>query len=615
MIDTIIRAYPFLRLPTLLALDIILVIGSVWVGFLLRFEGYIPSEHITNAIGLGVLTTAITLPLFYHLKLYAFSYSYVSTDALIAIARANLLAFVATGLVLFLFRETSVFRGFPRSVLFFTFILLFLTTSALRFYKRITRELFQKGDNGEKERTLIIGAGDAGIQILRSIKEHEASPYLPVGFIDDDPGKRGRIVNGVRILGTLADIGECVRSLEIKRMIVALPSAGSTVIKETVQRGREAGIQKIKIVPSIAELINDEITLKSLQEVHVEDLLGRDPVIADEPRIRELVAGKTVLITGAAGSIGSELSRQIARFGPGTLLLLDDDETRMFHIGGELMNRYPGMVIHQLVVNIRDAAKIDSVFGAYRPHLVFHAAAYKHVPLMEMHPDEAVKNNVFGTRIIVEAAVRHLTEKIVFISTDKAVNPSSVMGMTKRIGEKMLLAFDKVKYTRCISVRFGNVLDSRGSVIPIFKEQIKKGGPVQVTHPEMERYFMLTEEACLLVLQAGAIGMGGEIFVLDMGKPVKILDLAKELIRLSGLEPDQDIPIVFTNPRPGEKFTEELTTESEAVSPTQCQKIVKISDVKPVDSEMLFSRVDTLDQYFNDHENLKSLLKDLAQSA
>ncbi len=614
MIDRILRSYPFLRLPTLLALDTVLIIISVWIGFLLRFEGYIPSAHITNAIGFGVLAIAITLPLFYYFRLYAFSYSYVSTDALIAIARANVLAFAATGLVLFLFRESTVFRGFPRSVLFFTFILLFLTTSALRFYKRITRELFQKGDDGEKERTLIIGAGDAGIQILRSIKEHPASPYLPVGFIDDDPGKRGRIVNGIRIVGTLADIGECVRSLEVKRMIVALPSAGSTVIKETVQRGREAGIQKIKIVPSIAELINDEITLKSLQEVHVEDLLGRDPVIADEPRIRELVAGKNVLITGAAGSIGSELSRQIARFGPGTLLLLDDDETRMFHIGRELMNRYPDMGIHQLVVNIRDAAKIDSVFQTYRPHLVFHAAAYKHVPLMEIHPDEAVKNNVFGTRIIVEAAVRYLTEKIVFISTDKAVNPSSVMGMTKRIGEKMLQTLDKVKYTRCISVRFGNVLDSRGSVIPIFKEQIKKGGPVQVTHPEMERYFMLTEEACLLVLQAGAIGTGGEIFVLDMGKPVKILDLAKELIRLSGFEPDQDIPIVFTNPRPGEKFTEELITESEAVSPTQYQKIVKISDVASVDSEMLFSHIDTLDQYFNDHENLKSVLKDLAAS-
>ncbi len=603
-----------LRLATILILDAILIIGSVGIAFFLRFEGWIPPEHILNAFGFTALTLAVTLPLFVYLKLYSFSFSYVGTDELIHIARANLFAFLCVGLLLFLFRATPLFSGFPRSVLLVGFILIFLATSLLRFGKRILRELIRGKYDGKKERTLIVGAGDAGVQILRSIRENPDSQYAPVGFIDDDLNKKGRIIYGIRVLGRLENIGECVKTNTIERMIVALPSAGSTIIKQTVERGREAGIKKIKIVPSMTELMSDEITLQNLQEVNVEDLLGREPVIADEQRIKELVSGKVVLITGAAGSIGSELSRQIARFQSAQLLLLDNDETRMFHIGLELQKKYPLLSIQQLVVNIRDAEKIESLFKRYRPHLVFHAAAFKHVPLMEQHPDEAVKNNIFGTRIIVEAAVRNLTEKIVLISTDKAVNPSSVMGMTKRIGEKMFQSLDKVKYTRCICVRFGNVLDSRGSVIPIFKEQIRKGGPVQVTHPEMERYFMLTEEACLLVLQAGAIGNGGEIFVLDMGKPVKILTLAQELIRLSGFEPDQDIPIVFTNPRPGEKFTEELTTEADAVISTEYPKIVKIKDMGIAEGKTLFACIDTLDKYFDDHTALKTELKKLANS-
>lgn len=603
---------PLLRLITLVSLDAILIIGSIWVSFFLRFEGWIPPEHTVNGFSFIVLTLLITLPLFVYLKLYSFSFSYVSTDELIHIARANLFAFLCVGLLLFLLRETPLFSGFPRSILLLSFILIFLCTSLLRFWKRIFQEMIRGKSDGEKERTLIVGAGNAGVQILRSIRENATSPYAPVGFIDDDPNKKGRMMYGIQILGRLDDIKECVKANAIERLIVALPSAGSTIIKQTVERGREAGLKKIKIVPSMAELMSDEITLQSLQEVHVEDLLGREPVIADEPKIKELISGKTVLITGAAGSIGSELSRQIARFQPGNLILLDNDETRMFHIGGELQTKYPHLPIQQLVVNIRDAEKIESVFKTAKPQLVFHAAAFKHVPLMEQHPDEAVKNNIFGTRIIAEAAVRNLAEKIVFISTDKAVNPSSIMGMTKRIGEKMFQALDKVKYTRCICVRFGNVLDSRGSVIPIFKEQIRKGGPVQVTHPDMERYFMLTEEACLLVLHAGAMSSGGEIFVLDMGKPVKILSLAQELIRLSGFEPDQDIPIVFTNPRPGEKFTEELVTEIDAVIETEYQKIVKIKDGGTVDGETLFSRIDTLNQFFEDHGALKKILKELA---
>lgn len=602
-----------LRFITLASLDIIVILASVWIAFLLRFEGYIPDEHILNATGFSLLAATIAIPIFWYFKLYSFSFSYVSTDELIAIARANGVAFLGIGLILFLARDTAVFTGFPRSVLFLSIILIFLGTSMLRFAKRIFGSMLQGDDSGGKERTIIVGAGDAGVQLLRSIRAAEDSSYFPIGFIDDDPVKRGRIVHGLRVLGTVADIPDCVNNFSIDHMIVALPSAGSTIIKQTVECGRQAGLRKIKIVPSVAELIDDEVTLRNLQEVHIEDLLGRDPVVPDEKSIRGLVEGKTVLVTGAAGSIGSELCRQIALFNPRSLLILDNDETRTFEIKNELTRRYPSLPIKELLINIRDADKVASVFRAERPNLVFHAAAFKHLSLMETHSDEAVKNNIFGTRIILETSVKFSVEKVIFISTDKAVRPSSVMGMTKRICEMMCQTLDRTKYTRCIAVRFGNVLNSRGSVIPTFKEQIKRGGPVQVTHPDMERYFMLIHEACLLVLQAGAIGTGGEIFVLDMGKPVKIVELAKELIRLSGFEPDKDVPIVFTDPRPGEKLTEELITQTEEVIATEYAKIVKIRDEVVPDANALFSAIDELDHYFDDKEKLVDALRDLTR--
>jgi len=602
-----------LRLSVLIALDIITILASVWIAFLLRFEGYIPDEHLLNATGFSLLAVAISIPIFWYFKLYSFSFSHISTDELVAIARGNGIAFLGVGLVLFLARDTVVLNGFPRSVLFLSAILIFLGTSAARFAKRIFSSMLQGSDSGAKERTVIVGAGDVGVQLLRSIRAAQGSPYFPIGFIDDDPIKRGRIIHGLRVLGTVADIPTCVQNFSVSQMIVALPSAGSTIIKQTVECGRQAGLKKIKIVPSVAELIDDEVTLHNLQEVHIEDLLGRDPVIPDEESIRRLVEGKTVMVTGAAGSIGSELCRQIARFNPKMLLILDNDETRTFEMKNELTRRYPSLPLKELLINIRDADKVATVFRTERPNLVFHAAAFKHLSLMETHPDEAVKNNIFGTRIILEASIAFSVEKVIFISTDKAVRPSSVMGMTKRICEMMCQALDKTKYTRCIAVRFGNVLNSRGSVIPTFKEQIKRGGPVQVTHPDMERYFMLIHEACLLVLQAGAIGAGGEIFVLDMGKPVKIIELAKELIRLSGFEPDTDIPVVFTDPRPGEKLTEELITQTEEVIATQYPKIVKIRDEVVPDANSLFSVIDKLDHYLDDSSKLKEILQKLTQ--
>jgi len=321
--------------------------------------------------------------------------------------------------------------------------------------------------------------------------------------------------------------------------------------------------------------------------------LGREPISLDQRGIENFLKDKKILVTGGAGSIGSELCRQIAKFKPRLLLVLDQDETGIFNISGELRNRFPQLKIVSIIADVRDKIKIEQIFKEFSPEVIFHAAAYKHVPLMEEHPDEAVKNNIFGTKNIADLAIKYGVEKLIFISTDKAVNPTSVMGATKRIGEMICQTLNQKNHTKFISVRFGNVLDSRGSVIPIFKEQIKRGGPVEITHPEMKRYFMVTSEACLLVLQAGTMGKGGEVFVLDMGSPIKILDLAKELIRLSGLEPDKDIPIVYTEPRPGEKLFEELLTAEEGTVATQNQKIF-VANLSKVDEEELNTGLDKL---------------------
>ncbi|MDP1538644.1 MAG: nucleoside-diphosphate sugar epimerase/dehydratase, partial [bacterium] len=418
-------------------------------------------------------------------------------------------------------------------------------------------------------------------QILRSILSFPSTPYFPIGFVDDEPMKQGVVIHGLKVLGKLDDIPQVVESQGVGELIVALPSAGSEAIRKAVEMGRSTGLKKIKIVPSMVAIINGEVSLGALREVQMEDLLGREAVSLDTKSLKNFLGNKTVLITGAAGSIGSELCRQVANFNPSLLLILDQDETGIFNIANELEDSFPRLKVSSIIANIQDEEKINQIFEKFRPSVIFHAAAYKHVPLMEEHPDEAVKNNIFGTKVVAELAIKYGAENFIFVSTDKSVNPTLVMGATKRVGEMICQALNQKNATKFISVRFGNVLDSRGSVIPIFREQIKRGGPVEVTHPEMKRYFMVTSEACLLVMQAGAMGRGGEVFVLDMGEPVKILDLAREMIRLSGFEPDKNIPIVFTGVRPGEKLFEEILTAEEGTIATQNQKIfnAKLSEI------------------------------------
>ena len=595
--------------------DILLIALSVWLAFLLRFEGQIPSQYFNNLQWMILLTLVFCLPIFYFFKLYSFSWSYVSTQELTSLFKGTVLSFLLTGAVLLIFRDFPQFLGFPRSTLFISYFLVFLFCGGIRFSKRIYLQLFQEIKKTEKARALIVGAGDAGEQILRSILISKNSSYLPIGFVDDNSTKQGEMIHGLKVLGVIDNIPQLVQTWKVEELIIALPSAGSKAIKRAVEVGRKAGLKKIKIVPSIAEIINGQVSLGILREVQVEDLLGREAVSLDTKSIENFIQNKIVLITGAAGSIGSELCRQIAKFNPSWLLILDQDETGIFNISEELEDKFPRLKISPIIVDIQNEEKINQIFNNYHPNVIFHAAAYKHVPLMEENPDEAVKNNIFGTKIVAETALKYGVEKLIFISTDKAVNPISVMGATKRAGEMICQVLNKKNITKLISVRFGNVLDSRGSVIPVFREQIKRGGPVEVTHPEMRRYFMINSEACLLVMQAGAMGEGGEVFVLDMGDPIKILDLAKEMIRLSDLEPDKDIPIVFIQPRPGEKFFEEILTTEEGVLATQNQKIfiAKLSEINEEKLNFNLAKLKEATENPN-KEEIKTILKELIPS-
>lgn len=936
------------RFAFFLVADILSVAAAVSLAFLLRFEGTIPTQYLGGGFQAAVaLVFFATIPVFLFFRLYLFTWSYVSIGDLLLLARTLLVSALIAGTLFLVLRKEEFFIGFPRSVFLITYLLLFLFTGGLRFSKRVYLQWLvdHKGQKA-KERTLIVGAGDEGEEILRSILQSQKSRYLPVGFVDAHASRVGATIHGVRVLGKVDDLEQIVREYDVETLIIALPPRNSAEIRMAIELGRKSGLQKIQIVPPLSELIGGQISIRDLREVQVEDLLGREQVALDQRAIGDFIANKRVLITGAAGSIGAELSRQIARFSPARMILVDQDETGMFWLFREWQDRFPQIPHYTVVADIRDEQKMRSILEFHRPEIIFHAAAYKHVPLMEEQADEAVKNNVFGTKIIAETAIENRVEKLVFIScldektkvltkeglkrwdeiksgmktlslnpkgeieeneveevvsqkylgpmweiktrsidmlvtpnhkmiiqlpnnsayiveeqaretvqrsvvyipkgkwvgideewfslpspseilrhpprncpprvrtedmlyllgifigdgflnsgykrrdgretenygsifldipendkarkrtlavldemgitykcykgkagehiyfssrvltqvlstcgkgaenkiipdwalrysprllqslldglidsdgyrsgsqqklssvspklmekcaevavkiglhftisvqknkgamignrviapsqafigifsktshrafnkehcrqvpyegiiwcvrvkknhnflaerngkffftgnTDKAVNPTSIMGATKRVGEmicQMLNAKNFTPYrtegsgaghTKFVSVRFGNVLDSRGSVIPIFREQIKKGGPVTVTHPDMRRYFMSNPEACLLVLEAAAIGQGGEVFVLDMGSPMKIVDLAKEMIRLSGYEPDKDIPIVFTGERAGEKFFEDILTAEEGTYATKNEKIfvAKLSSV------------------------------------
>lgn len=552
-------------------LDIVLVNLAVYGAYWLRFDGAIKPEYLKHYQDSFLVITAVKLAVFYYAGIYKSLWRYASIRELIVISAAAI--FANATMISYAF----ITRAFvPRSIYIIACILdiAFIGGSRLayRIFRRHIRIKNVPFHSDGKTRVLIVGAGDAGATIIRELRNHDELNSVPIAIIDDDKSKLGKKINGVPVLGTREDIEKVALRKAIDEIIIAIPSASRKEVSEMIEQCKKTHC-KLKIVPGVYELINETVTINNIRDVQIEDLLGRDPVKVNLAEISDYLTDKVVLVTGGGGSIGSELCRQVAAFKPQRLLILDIYENNAYDIQNELIQKYPELDLKVLIASIRDKARLDKIFKEYRPHIVFHAAAHKHVPLMEDNPTEAIKNNVFGTLNVVECAHKSKTQKFVLISTDKAVNPTNIMGATKRVAEMIVQAYSRQSNTEFVAVRFGNVLGSNGSVIPLFKKQIAAGGPVTVTHPEITRFFMTIPEAVQLVIQAGAMAQGGEIFVLDMGKPVKIADLARDLIRLSGFEPELDIEIKYTGLRPGEKMYEELLMAEEGLTATKHEKI------------------------------------------
>ena len=603
------------RFLLLLLADGVVVTASIWLAFLVRFDGKLPPRYLAMLRILIPLVLGVKLPIFVVFRIYRFSLVYIGLEELLNVTLACVTASLAMASLLFLLHGWPPLIGLPRASLAMDFAFTLLGVAAVRLAKRTLSIMSpQRRNRGHGKRTVVIGAGEAGEQLVRALKRETEAGYEPIGFLDDDPKKRGLVIHGVPVLGPRAKLPALVALHRVEAVIIAMPSVPPKVIRETVELARESGVKDIKVLPFLSELYTGEVRVSDVREVRPEDVLPRQPASVDLDVIEKFLRGKRVLVTGAAGSIGSELCRQVLRFSPELLVALDFDETELFYLELELKKRFPDAHIKAVVSDIRDRPRIQAIFDPERPQVIFHAAAYKHVPMMEANPEEAVKTNIFGTKVVVEEACRVEAEAFVLISTDKAVNPVSIMGMSKRVAELITVTVGERSSTRCMAVRFGNVLGSRGSVIPIFLEQIRHGGPVTVTHPEMERYFMTTSEAVLLVLQAATLGKGGEVFVLDMGKPVKILDIARELIRFHGLEPDKDIPIVFTGIRPGEKLREEILTAEEGTEATRHRQIYVAKMSKRLSLEGLQRKLGNLAELIDQRaegDKIKAMLAEI----
>ncbi|MEW6335103.1 MAG: nucleoside-diphosphate sugar epimerase/dehydratase [Thermodesulfobacteriota bacterium] len=557
--------------------DAILFAAALSLAYLFRFE-FVLDDFFAGLLGESLFVIIpLKLAIFYLFGLYRGMWRYTSTGDFWRLLQASA---TATLLILsFIFVFFRFEGGYSRAIFVMDGGLTFLLTGGLRmfirtFYLRMDRSGQAAAvPTAQRKRILIVGAGSAGEKTLREIIENDHLPYLVVGFIDEDRKKHGRSIHGIPVLGSLGDMARIIEAQGIREILIAIPSATGDQMRRVVEACKLCQIA-YKTLPGIGEIIDGRVSIKAFRDVNYEDLLGRSPVQLDMEEITGCLSGKTVLVTGCGGSIGAELCRQILRFEPQTLILLDANESNLFHIELELRGKPHGDRCRAVLGRVQDEKLIDSVFEKYRPQVVFHAAAYKHVPMLEKNPWEAVSNNIIGSRVVMETAVQYETERFVLVSTDKAVRPTSVMGASKRVTELFLYACRQGAPTRFMAVRFGNVIGSSGSVIPVFRNQIEQGGPVTVTHPDVRRFFMTIPEAAQLILQAGAMGQGGEVFILKMGTPVKIVDMARDLIRLSGREPDRDVKIVFTGLRDGEKLYEELITVGEGIVPTKHDKIM-----------------------------------------
>jgi len=579
--------------------DMVAAAFAWWCAYLLRFNFELPPDFQDELWRTLIWVIPLQSIVFWSFSLYRGIWRYASVADLRRIFFAVTAAVALIPLVLGLFRVNAIV---PRSVLVIDPILLILIMGGSRLLYRLWKENLLYGDfHLQGEPVLVLGAGSAGIGLSKELAR--SREWHQVGFLDDDAHKQGHTLNGIKVLGKLDSLPYWAERLGVEQVIVAMPTAPHQVRKHVIDLANRNRI-KAQMVPAFEDLLSGRIAISQLRAVELDDLLGRDPVQLDDVGLQELLTDKIVLVTGAGGSIGSELCRQIARFSPQKLVLFDTGEFALYNIEQELNKKFPQLGIICLAGDVRDAARLEQVFVEYKPSVVFHAAAYKHVPLMEMHNAwQAVRNNVFGTWQVARFAQKHGVEKFVLISTDKAVNPTNVMGTTKRLAEMVCQGLQLTSGTRFVIVRFGNVLGSNGSVIPKFREQIAKGGPVTVTHPDITRYFMSISEAAQLVMQAGYMGKGGEIFVLDMGEPVKIVDLARDLIRLSGLNED-DIKIEFSGLRPGEKLYEELLAENEHTMPTPHPKL-RIAQARGVNAAWvteLLAWANTSDQTWPDAE-------------
>lgn len=559
--------------------DALILVLSGYVALLLRFEGNVADHYLYNWFRFIPVVLLVGLLVFKVFGLYQRLWRYAGVRELVTIIAAVTVSSIIVSISMYL-----TIPRFPRSVyiLSWGFNVAFVGLSRLMirvFYHRYRTQ------NRQRTRVLIVGAGDAGAMIARELQHRYYDSKQLVGFIDDDRSKHNHILFGVKIFGNRKAIKKVATNYRIQEIIIALPSANGKQLRRIIYECKKTNCE-VKILPGLYELIDGKISIQQVRNVDLEDLLRREPVKLDIARIAGYLTGKTVLVTGAGGSIGSELCRQIAALSPKNLILLGRGENSIYEIHQELLERYPALQIEPVIADVRDRERIKRIFDYYHPQVIFHAAAHKHVPLMELQPDEAVRNNIFGTKNVVEAADEFGAEIFILISTDKAVNPTSVMGVTKRVAELILENMNQNSKTIYAAVRFGNVLGSRGSVVPLFKKQIAKGGPVTITHPDMKRYFMTIPEAVQLVLQAGSMAKGGEVFVLDMGEPVKIVDMVCDLIKLSGLEPGIDIAIRYTGLRSGEKLFEELLTAEEGTTATHHQKIYQ-ANIKKVNSEKL----------------------------
>jgi len=606
----------------ILLADAFLLATAFYFAHLVRFDFAIPHNFQTGFLRLLPVVLITKLVCFYFFDLYRGMWRYTSIDDLLNVIKASTIStLLIISFILLRFR----FAGFPRSVFLIDWCFTILFIAGFRLVVRIFFEAVGGGQSWldtirsfvrplkrkipGSVNLLIIGAGDCGEKILREIRDNARLQYNVVGFLDDKPAKIGMKIHGVPVLSRISDIKAAAKKVRADEGLIAIPSANSSAMRRIVKVCEKSGLN-FKTVPGMGELINGKVTVNAIREVAYRDLLGREIITLDEEKIGTHLKDQNVLVTGAGGSIGSELCRQICRFKPEKIILFERAESPLHAIELELKQAYKDVQVVPILGDIQDTNQLNKAFEAKRPHIVFHAAAYKHVPMLEIQPWRAIDNNVFGTKNLIGISTAYGVARFVFVSTDKAVRPANVMGASKRLSEMLVQGQNGcgLSDTKFMIVRFGNVVGSVGSVVPLFKKQIRRGGPVTVTHPDVTRFFMTIPEACQLILQAGSMGQGGEIFVLDMGTPIKIADMAHDLIRLSGFEPDVDIKIEYIGLRPGEKLYEELITEGENIVPTRHEKIMVLKGIE-CDLQLLNGKIDGLARLAEEQDGEKVKIK------